>query len=379
MIDSPVTILQAIGNVNGADSNFTLISKEGQVHAPKFTYRLQMFDRVEEATGHSKKKARHLASLKMLKSIIDDPNVKIRNREDVEEMLKQNEIEKFTCETSNLNSASCDTPAPETIDSNPIGRLQDICSKKHWKAAIYDSISEEGPPHDRKFVCQCIIESMNIDVTASGKSKKLAKRFAAEAMIAKLHQENLDKSDDLLDRMPKGLRGLPEEYKTVSKMNKNQGLSVDEIRLTFIDMLKTDLSYRERIRKLLPDFIISFFEQSFLDVDVFLKLHKNQIENLVPTILDDLGCRVEVSVFAKKNALSMFQCFATIFVDLNKHEKLIEQLKQSGKPFDINQEVDVKVSFGLDHDLEIAKLKSKLNVLILFLCFQENNFLFDDE
>jgi RISC-loading complex subunit TARBP2 len=85
----------------------------------------------------------------------------------------------------------------EDGDSNPVGKLQEICMKRHWRPPHYETISEEGLPHERVFKMKCIIENMDFNETGIGKSKRLAKRKAAHLMIKRLKEENLADSDEL--------------------------------------------------------------------------------------------------------------------------------------------------------------------------------------
>ena len=85
----------------------------------------------------------------------------------------------------------------EDIDTNPVGKLQEICMKKHWRPPHYETISEEGLPHERVFKMKCHIENMGFCETGIGKSKRLAKRKAAHLMIKRLKEENLADCDDV--------------------------------------------------------------------------------------------------------------------------------------------------------------------------------------
>ena len=82
-------------------------------------------------------------------------------------------------------------------DSNPVGKLQEICMKKHWRPPHYETICEDGLPHERTFKMSCIIENMDFKEEGVGKSKRLAKRKAAHNMIKRLKDENLADSDDV--------------------------------------------------------------------------------------------------------------------------------------------------------------------------------------
>jgi RISC-loading complex subunit TARBP2 len=53
--------------------------------------------------------------------------------------------------------AATDAPANEAAGEdgigNPIGELQEFTQKKLMKPPIYEFSNEQGPPHNREFVC----------------------------------------------------------------------------------------------------------------------------------------------------------------------------------------------------------------------------------
>lgn len=43
--------------------------------------------------------------------------------------------------------------AGDNSSGNPVGELQELTQKRMWPPPVYDHTSEQGPPHDRDFVC----------------------------------------------------------------------------------------------------------------------------------------------------------------------------------------------------------------------------------
>lgn len=78
-------------------------------------------------------------------------------------------------------------------DSNPVGKLQEICMKRRWRPPNYETVEEIGLPHERLFTMVCHIEhtEINVRVKGTGRSKKQAKRSAAHEMIIKLESMNI--------------------------------------------------------------------------------------------------------------------------------------------------------------------------------------------
>ncbi|XP_073489922.1 interferon-inducible double-stranded RNA-dependent protein kinase activator A isoform X2 [Aquarana catesbeiana] len=67
---------------------------------------------------------------------------------------------------------------------NPIGSLQELAVQKGWRLPEYFISEEAGPAHKREFTLSCRVETFV--ETGSGTSKKVAKRIAAEKLLAKL-------------------------------------------------------------------------------------------------------------------------------------------------------------------------------------------------
>ena len=60
--------------------------------------------------------------------------------------------------------------------------LQEIVQKNRGDKLSYEIISEEGPAHDRLFVC-CVKINSNVMATAEGRSKKAAEQSAAKEAL----------------------------------------------------------------------------------------------------------------------------------------------------------------------------------------------------
>ncbi len=77
--------------------------------------------------------------------------------------------------------------APEAIE-NPKGELQELLQAKSPTAPAYETISAEGPDHDRSFVCAVLHDGTEL-ARGSGKSKRAAESDAALAALKKLREE----------------------------------------------------------------------------------------------------------------------------------------------------------------------------------------------
>ena len=71
----------------------------------------------------------------------------------------------------------------ETVGENTVGKLQEVCMFQKWNFPIYETLSEEGLPHDKTFRISCVVPSQPYQEIGVAKTKKLAKRVAAHLML----------------------------------------------------------------------------------------------------------------------------------------------------------------------------------------------------
>lgn len=146
-----------------------------------------ILDHVATASGQSKKKAKHAAARVLLEKIIQESDLVLDGID------------------LTLDPEPCEPPAEiieesdDLSETNPVGKLQEICMKRHWRPPRYETINEEGLPHERIFSMECFIENMRFCEIGIAKSKKLAKRKAAHQMLLRLQSENLTEADELTD------------------------------------------------------------------------------------------------------------------------------------------------------------------------------------
>lgn len=72
-----------------------------------------------------------------------------------------------------------DQIAEEPVDINPKGDLQELLQSISPSSPVYETISETGPEHDKRFVVQAVWEKIVLG-KGSGRSKKQAETAAAE-------------------------------------------------------------------------------------------------------------------------------------------------------------------------------------------------------
>lgn len=168
---TPISVLQELLSRRGITPQYDLMQVEGAVHEPTFRYRVSYQDKDAMGTGKSKKEAKHAAA----KALID----------------------KLT------GCSFGDSPVGMTIMSeggagsgddepsgNPIGWLQEMCMARRWPPPTYETEMEVGLPHERQFTIACAV--LKYREVGKGKSKKIAKRQAAQRMWQRLQDQPLE-------------------------------------------------------------------------------------------------------------------------------------------------------------------------------------------
>lgn len=198
---TPISILQELCARNCLTPEYKLLSVEGAVHAPTFMYRVQVGEVVANATGQSKKKAKHAAARAILEKLLADDGPFAKYRAAVmEDLPSMDPTETVTTAVGEIapsnNGLPGSTPLGGTlggtasaaagaeddgIAGNPVGELQELCMKLRWRPPFYETVIEDGLPHERTFGISCLVNNLN--EMGKGKSKRLAKRQAAKKMI----------------------------------------------------------------------------------------------------------------------------------------------------------------------------------------------------
>ncbi|KAL8580802.1 hypothetical protein ACOMHN_017306 [Nucella lapillus] len=154
---TPISYLQEYCTKRGLTPQYDLLANEGAVHEPTFLMRVTVGDVVSNGKGSSKKKAKHTAAQAALNSLLGVQNGQSEESEGSKESSGEDGV------------------------GNPIGELQEFTQKKLMKPPIYEFSNEQGPPHNREFVCT--IKLGKFVETGAGRSKKAAKRNAAAKMM----------------------------------------------------------------------------------------------------------------------------------------------------------------------------------------------------
>jgi len=306
---TPVSLLQELYVRRGLTPKYDLVQIEGAVHEPTFKYRVTIGEFVATGCGQSKKKAKHSAAKAILEKLIGAQN-------SGKAPAGQPTIPDLATEIL--------SPYDDGIQGNPVGILQEVCMSRRWPPPTYDLSHEEGLPHERSFTIHCIIEGKHTE-TGAGKSKKLAKRQAANKMIQKLRDlptENEDAFQNIDD--DELAQGLSQRYNQVKESN----------------LKASNSSHSQQVSR---------FHKN-------LKLSQGEhLSKLQGTSLDDNG---ELNCVEVLEEIANEQHFEVTFVDVEEISKrgLYQCMVQLST-------VPVAVCFGQGEDVETAKQSAAKDAL----------------
>ncbi len=194
---------------------------------------------------------------------------------------------------------------------------------------------------------------MNLRELGGGKSKKLAKRQAAQEMISKLRRENLDRVDELLDRLPKS-NSRSHSFDIISQLvnhRKKRGCAgaqhVEQLNIAFFEDTKKDQVKMKQLNDMFGSNFLKYVCEYINEATIM-----PNVELLVSRIEELLGVRLDMSTFAEKRYDESFQCIGEFIATEPKYENTI-----------------VVSSFGSDVDLEQTKQKTMTRCIVVLLMF----------
>jgi len=170
---TPASIVQEYAAKNRLVPQYDLIHNGVSHSKVSFKYSLSLDDYVAVGDGSSKKEAKHVAALNLLKIMIED-KPQLLNTD-----FKQWDFDNHVV-----------SPFDNNIKVNAVGQLNDICTNNKLGLPEFNLVREEGQAHAKLFTISCHVAKM-IE-TATHKTKKQAKHLAAVQMVNKLM--SIDKS-----------------------------------------------------------------------------------------------------------------------------------------------------------------------------------------
>ncbi|XP_070566876.1 interferon-inducible double-stranded RNA-dependent protein kinase activator A homolog isoform X2 [Ptychodera flava] len=170
---TPISILQELCTKRSLTPMYDLIACEGAAHQPKFVYRVTVGEHTANGDGTSKKQAKHNAA----ENVLQQFNIQVPKPSPA--------AQEPSSPTGSTSTVTDGTAAyNDGIPGNPVGQLQELVVARHWRRPDYILLSECGPPHSREFIIACRVHSFQEQ--GKGRSKKIAKRAAAWAMLQRI-------------------------------------------------------------------------------------------------------------------------------------------------------------------------------------------------
>lgn len=213
MAKTPVSLLQELYVKKGITPKYDLVQIEGAVHEPTFKCRVSVGEVYATGSGQSKKKAKHEAAKSILTKLkiaqqkgLFDSHASQAQTDPVAAAAAAGDDPAAAMAAAHAAAAAATaaamkevelpanleedlvSPYDDGISGNPVGELQEVCMNRRMQPPVYEVSLEEGAPHERNFVINCLVGS-KFRENGCGKSKKLAKRKAAAKMLATLKSQ----------------------------------------------------------------------------------------------------------------------------------------------------------------------------------------------
>lgn len=232
--------------------------------------------------------------------------------------------------------------------NNPVGKLQEVCMKKHWNPPIYESVDEVGLPHERVFKYVCYLQNMQLQQFGEGKSKKLAKRESAVNMLNLLHEQNLDKVDEIMDNLPRNMNkkishNIVSEIVNSRSNNSRLNKHVEKLWKAFFFDLQADEEKITKLDVMFPE-MIKFIQANIQD---------NAIPNAEAKALElakVIECDLSCSIHSEKSLENKFVCWSELVATDSKYENIA-----------------IVSSYGDADDLQTARERSSTRCIVTFL------------
>lgn len=183
-LKSPVSLVHERALKRGLPVSFEVVSEIGKPHIRTFRTKCTVGDKVTFGEGPSKKVSKRHAAEFMLEELnrlpplpetIQNRPMRVKRKPPATKKKSRNLIKVY-------QEPRAESEAAEEV--NPVSRLVQIQQAKREKEPVYNLIEEKGAPRRREFVMEVTMGQHSAQ--GIGPNKKLAKRAAAEALLAQL-------------------------------------------------------------------------------------------------------------------------------------------------------------------------------------------------
>lgn len=188
-VKTPISLLQEICMKCHMQPVYEVISAEGEIHEPTFVYKVTVGEIESIGKGTSKKRAKHNAAYAVLNEIktrcMGKNDLLATQIDGLIKLINKPETNGDTSDTNDIKNNSNGFINEENLkNTNPVGELLEITQKYAIRPPTFEFGPEEGPPHNRQFVCHITFGVCK--EIGHGRSKKDAKRQAAIKLLTKI-------------------------------------------------------------------------------------------------------------------------------------------------------------------------------------------------
>ncbi|VEN64007.1 unnamed protein product [Callosobruchus maculatus] len=179
-LKSPISLVYEIALKRNLNVTFEVLSEKGPPHMKVFVTQCRVGNFVADGEGNGKKISKKRSAEKMLEELSKLPPLPaIMNIAQLKRKRVPNKKK-----TRNLIKVNVDKASESVEEINPISRLIQIQQANKEREPVYTVLEERGAPRRREFVIEASVNGHSC--TGVGPNKKIAKRNAAEALLAEL-------------------------------------------------------------------------------------------------------------------------------------------------------------------------------------------------
>ncbi|KAG5862999.1 hypothetical protein JTB14_000689 [Gonioctena quinquepunctata] len=183
-LKSPISLVYEIALKRNLNVTFEVLSEKGPPHMKVFVTQCRVGNFLAEGEGNGKKISKKRAAEKMLEELSKLPP--LPNVINIAQLKRKRVTNKK--KTRNLIKVNMDKTAEVAEEINPISRLIQIQQANKEREPTYNVLEERGAPRRREFVIEASVNGHSC--TGVGPNKKVAKRNAAECLLAELGYNN---------------------------------------------------------------------------------------------------------------------------------------------------------------------------------------------
>uniref|UniRef100_V5GT21 Double-stranded RNA-binding protein n=1 Tax=Anoplophora glabripennis TaxID=217634 RepID=V5GT21_ANOGL len=203
-LKSPISLVYEIALKRNLSVTFEVLSEKGPPHMKVVITQCRVGNFIAEGEGNGKKISKKRAAEKMLEELSKLPP--LPNVINIAQLKRKRVTNKK--KTRNLIKVNVDKTSEVTEEINPISRLIQIQQANKEREPVYTVLEERGAPRRREFVIEASVNGHSC--TGVGPNKKVAKRNAAEALLAELGYNN-----NTITNNPKSTMKLEKESESI--------------------------------------------------------------------------------------------------------------------------------------------------------------------